>query len=194
MKYYLRMSYDQIRELVSQNKELIFAHQELNEFVKNSLHITQSKAVEYINNLDEVCEYISKNDFDKNKPYAIIERKEKLKDYDEDEKLNVKIIDDNIILINEKEKNKDQSVVIPNQFDNLKNSHEPQDDNLKNCPHCKSKYFFEGGCKFITCQSAFCNNKKFFCHLCGTRLQASDKIIHFPQGIYANSCLKNHNK
>ena len=194
MKYYLRMSYDQIRELVSQNKELIFAHQELNEFVKNSLHITQSKAVEYINNLDEVCEYISKNDFDKNKPYAIIERKEKLKDYDEDEKLNVKIIDDNIILINEKEKNKDQSVVIPNQFDNLKNSHEPQDDNLKNCPHCKSKYFFEGGSKFITCLSLFCNKKKFFCHLCGSKLQTSEKINHFPQGIYANSCLKNHNK
>ena len=68
MKYYLRMSYDQIREHVSQKKELIFAHQELNDFVKNSFNITQSKAVEYINNLDKVCEYISKNDFDKNEP------------------------------------------------------------------------------------------------------------------------------
>ena len=48
--------------------------------------------------------------------------------------------------------------------------------------------------KHLELSYGICNNKKFFCNLCVTKIRSHQKLYHFPQGIYENSCLKNHNK
>ena len=84
-----------------------------------------------------------------------------------------------MIYLKKKDKKEVSNVIIPIQA-----------ESINNCPHCKTIYFFENGCNFITCSSVFCKSQKFFCHLCGDKLKNSQKNSHYPNGIYGDSCFK----
>ena len=178
LKYHLNKSDDEIREFT--NNQLNIENQVFNEFLINSFNINQKIAVEYINNLDALCESLEK---DLNLNDVIIKpnkaQNDKFNNEDENEPLNIRQVNHDDIIIPVK----DSILPVQNQL-----PIQLQDPNLGCCPHCKSNYLFEGGCNFITCESLICNRRKYFCHLCKKRLQLNEKISHFPNGIYAN-CL-----
>ena len=187
LKYYLNKSHDEIRDFNKEQPKL--KNQVFNEFLINSFNLSQIKKIEYINNIEELCTNINHNNTDDNNSIIMIPQNDvnnglhneenELHD-EENELINIKIVNnDNIILDKNEEKKQDPPQAII----------QVQDPSLRCCPHCKSLYIFDGGCKFITCESAYCKKKKYFCHLCGNRLQPSEKISHFPKGIYGNSCL-----
>ena len=60
--------------------------------------------------------------------------------------------------------------------------------NTIKCPHCLLFVFIEDGCNSVTCTSAFCKGRKLFCKICGNKLLHTQKLSHFSQGQYANSC------
>jgi len=61
-------------------------------------------------------------------------------------------------------------------------------DELPKCPNCLCYAIIEGGCNFITCNSVYCKGLKFFCKICNKKLLYSEKINHFPKGVFDNSC------
>ena len=180
LKYHLNKSDDEIREFT--NNQLNLQNQVFNEFLINSFNINLKIAIEYINNLDALCESLEK-DLNLNDVIIIPNKaqNDKFNNDDEIEGLNIRQVnhDDKLIPV------KDPQPILPIQN---KLSIQVQDPDLGCCPHCKSNYLFEGGCNFITCESQICNRKKYFCHLCKKRLQLSEKISHFPNGIYKD-CL-----
>jgi hypothetical protein len=79
---------------------------------------------------------------------------------------------------------------------NLKNNDNIKENNDKgfvNCPYCSVSVVFEGGCYLITCPSANCNNKNFFCYLCGHKISYDRQYQHFPNGKYELCIKKNKN-
>ena len=56
LKYYLNKSYQEIKEFT--NNQHDYGNQVINEFLINSFNISQNIAIEYINNLDALCEYL----------------------------------------------------------------------------------------------------------------------------------------
>ena len=180
LKYHLNKSDDEIREFT--NNQLNFENQVFNEFLINSFNINQKIAVEYINNLDALCESLEK-DLNLNDVIIIPNKaqNDKFNNDDENEGLNIRQVNHDDIIIPVK----DPQPIIPVQN---KLSIQVQDPDLGCCPHCKSNYLFEGGCNFITCESQICNRKKYFCHVCKKRLQLNERTSHFPNGIYGN-CL-----
>ena len=183
LKYYLNKSYQEIKEFT--NNQHDYGNQVINEFLINSFNISQNIAIEYINNLDALCEHLEEKGANLN----ILNIPNKAQndkfnnDNENEQSFNIRDVNyDNMILpVN------DQQRIC--QVNDAAPIAQVQDPNIGCCPHCKSNYIFEGGCKFITCESAFCNKKKFFCHLCKKSLKLTEKTSHFPNGIYGNSCL-----
>ena len=180
LKYHLNKSDDEIRKFT--NNQLNLENQVFNEFLINSFNINQKIAVEYINNLDALCESLEK-DLNLNDVIIIPNKaqNDKFNNDDEIEGLNIRQVnhDDKLIPV------KDPQPILPIQN---KLSIQVQDPDLGCCPHCKSNYLFEGGCNFITCESQICKRQKYFCHLCKKKLHTTEKISHFPNGIYKD-CL-----
>ena len=183
LKYYLNKSDQEIKEFT--NNQHDYGNQVINEFLINSFNISQNIAIEYINNLDALCEYLEEKGANLNIlniPFKA--QNDKFNKDDENEQLF------NIINVNYDKiisPVKDQKRI--SQFNDPAPIPQVQDRDIGCCPHCRYNYIFEGGCKFITCESAFCNKKKFFCHLCKKSLKFTEKTSHFPNGIYGNSCL-----
>ena len=178
LKYHLNKSDDEIREFT--NNQLNIENQVFNEFLINSFNINQKIAVEYINNLDALCESLEK-DLNLNDVIIIPNKaqNDKFNNDDEIEGLNIRQVNHDDIIIPVKDSILPVQIQLPIQV---------QDPNLGCCPNCKLNYLFEGGCNFITCESQYCNRRKYFCHLCKKRLLISEKISHFPNGIHSN-CL-----
>jgi len=53
------------------------------------------------------------------------------------------------------------------------------------CPVCKVRTERSRGCNNMTCTSPQCKGKTKYCYICGQVPQGN----HFPQGIYADSCV-----
>ena len=70
----------------------------------------------------------------------------------------------------------------------VKENKNDQINEIPKCPYCLVYVIIEGGCDFITCNSNFCKGKKYFCKVCNKKLLLSDKVSHFPQGMFNNSC------
>jgi len=56
------------------------------------------------------------------------------------------------------------------------------------CPHCKVACERQHGCNFMTCHSAHCRGKTYFCYICGMALEAEQHYSHFPYGLFVNGC------
>ena len=62
-------------------------------------------------------------------------------------------------------------------------------EGYKKCPECKSTVFKHDGCNFITCSSAKCKMKTYFCYVCGDKLTKKDHYDHYKQGgPFKNTC------
>jgi len=83
--------------------------------------------------------------------------------------------------------NKKEDIVIDKEKDN------GNIDPVAKCPNCRQMIYFEGGCRFITCQSNYCKSNKYFCIICGSSLNKTDKMSHFIDGLYANTCMNKRN-
>mmetsp|Transcript_11680 Transcript_11680/g.11598 ORF Transcript_11680/g.11598 Transcript_11680/m.11598 type:complete len:121 (+) Transcript_11680:209-571(+) len=59
---------------------------------------------------------------------------------------------------------------------------------FKNCPHCGVPCERFSGCKFMTCNSQECKKQKFFCYLCGTKLEHSQHWTHFFNSPFGEHC------
>lgn len=59
----------------------------------------------------------------------------------------------------------------------------------KQCPVCKLNTEKISGCNFMTCPSKICQEKKFFCYLCGIELQKNQSSSHFNGKPYGNICM-----
>mmetsp|Transcript_98055 Transcript_98055/g.224904 ORF Transcript_98055/g.224904 Transcript_98055/m.224904 type:complete len:165 (-) Transcript_98055:301-795(-) len=53
------------------------------------------------------------------------------------------------------------------------------------CPVCQVRTERTAGCNNMTCRSQQCKGKTTYCYICGQVPQRE----HFPQGIFANSCV-----
>jgi hypothetical protein len=141
------------------------------------------KAYNSINFLNELEQFI--NDFDKsgineNPNHDSIDYK--ILDYNIDEKFKDKNKVERYLVIDES-----QELNVKHNT-NLKEKENDQMNELPKCPYCLLYVIIEGGCNFITCDSLLCQGRKFFCKICNKKLLLSDKITHFPQGMFNNSC------
>jgi hypothetical protein len=100
-----------------------------------------------------------------------------------------------INIYEENEKSEETKIQINNNNEILKKNQREkgsekiniEKDFLK-CPYCMNYVDVEGGNNFITCSSVNCQSKKYFCSICGKKLLQSEKISHYPNGLFSNLC------
>ena len=208
LKYCINISNDEIKNIFKENQEFKFDNNEINEFVKNSLNITKINAIKYINIIDDLTLYLKNNKLDSKYDRIAKVGNNELNILSSSEEKNNYIIDINnneeknnyIIDINSSEEKNNNYIIDDVETNNIPKKRDKnevsnviipiQAESINNCPHCKTIYFLENGCNFITCSSVFCKSQKFFCHLCGDKLKNSQKNSHYPNGIYGDSCFK----
>jgi len=62
-------------------------------------------------------------------------------------------------------------------------------EGLKKCPSCSFLIERSDGCNFMTCISAVCSRKTFFCFLCGKSLKYSQHFKHYRyKGPFGDTC------
>jgi DNA-directed RNA polymerase subunit RPC12/RpoP len=140
--------------------------------------------------MNEIVKNLDGNEIVDNKIESVI-----IPDYLNDEKLNLIVHDQ----ISNDSKNERIIEIDENKVIELKKNNssmhkkiDKNDENTK-CPYCSTVVFIEDGCNFKTCSSVYCVGKKsFFCKICNKKLLYSEKVSHFPHGIFSDSC-KNTN-
>ena len=70
-----------------------------------------------------------------------------------------------------------------------KNKIDQENEKLIKCPKCLTQIVIDGGCNFMTCTSPFCQGKTNFCKRCRKCLNPSEKVKHYPEGIYGIVCV-----
>jgi len=75
-----------------------------------------------------------------------------------------------------------------NQADKLTNEMAKK-EGLKNCPECGALSQKIDGCNYMTCQSAQCRSKTFFCYICGSKLTKQEHYNHFTKGPFEYKCV-----
>ena len=64
-----------------------------------------------------------------------------------------------------------------------------ENETLIKCPKCYIQIVIDGGCNFMTCTSPFCQGKTNFCRRCKKFVNPSEKLKHYPDGIYGFVCV-----
>lgn len=67
---------------------------------------------------------------------------------------------------------------------------------IKVCPRCGALIERASGCNFMTCKSAKCQSKVYFCYLCGFELKKEEHYSHYkkkgPWGEFCNNTEKEY--
>ena len=68
---------------------------------------------------------------------------------------------------------------------------EKEEKKYRNCPHCNFVVSKTEGCNFMTCGSKFCQNRKYFCYVCGSGITPSDSAHFHKNNSFLNFCVNN---
>jgi hypothetical protein len=84
--------------------------------------------------------------------------------------------------------NKNKQII--ENFMMSKNKISQENEAIIKCPKCLITIEIDGGgCNFMTCTSPFCQGKTNFCKICKRCVNPSEKLKHYPEGIYGIVCV-----